>query len=608
MKKKKLLLLLSLAMLGVAGTQLLNESSVIVNAASKGVTTSEDGLTKTIDIQSYDSAFSVPKSSYYYDEEDGILYHNLHASSAWTQNGLKFINMDIYFEVPRDAAGSMTITCDGSNTSRWMYFIKDGAALSDNNRRFAYAGSGKTAVQDFTADDIEELHFDSDNNLVTDDSYTTTRYFVGLTAAGNDYKVRKFEINLTQGNFNDQPSEEDYVYAETVKIDQESFTWDLLKNPEVQLSATYGRNDDEEINILPTLTWSAEGDSVAVDSKGVLSCIGKGESTVSVTMSYKGTDIEVTDSITVTVEDHIKVEEEEVASFSITDHADWIKGQENWPGKDSKGEFWSDKVFNVFDDGENSVKFYCDGVETQWKESSQTFNGVKYDYAIQGPKIEVDENGLPAAGEKGLMIELSERYTLEIYGRNSNSSSARHLSLMKYDEKSATEVATVAMGGNENVILVGENLEPGKYYVQCTGDSDGKPTAFNFYGGKLKCPQQIAYVKAGYQISQTEDRNDLRLVGGINADINLSRVEYFGFELTNGTQTVKRYTTVALTTLMINGEEVAASSEGLVYMFAYIIEGVTEENVSTFQFRSYVKMLSGETVYSSVNYITPTLG
>ncbi len=213
MKNKKILLL-SLALLGVVGTSIgMNGYQNVLNKAtaySTGVTVSLDGKTKSINPSavSFHNVNStsltsdhsqVNKNAYYYDAEDGILYRA--GESKWSPS-VKFQKMDIYFELSANAAGTLTITCNGSADDRFMYFIKDGKPLETESTKFAYT---KKAVvsQTFDSSLIEAIQFDENDNVVTANG-VTTRYFIGLTANGSDYKVDLFEIALTTGSFTAQ--------------------------------------------------------------------------------------------------------------------------------------------------------------------------------------------------------------------------------------------------------------------------------------------------------------------------------------------------------------------------------------------------------------------
>ena len=225
MKKSTILILSSMTLGALAGIGSSLNSKGLNAAYSAGVTVSEDGKTKTINPASLEfhdtgsssltessGVYSVAKNKYYYDKDDGILYHAL-AKNNWSPSTDKFKNVDIYFQVPQNSTGSVSINSTGSNAERFMYYIKDGMA---DTAGVSFPFDKKTNTQSYTSEHISALQFDDNDNYV-ESGGTKTRYFVGLSTGGTDYKADKFEITLDSGNFNHL---EAAVYTVTYKSGQ----------------------------------------------------------------------------------------------------------------------------------------------------------------------------------------------------------------------------------------------------------------------------------------------------------------------------------------------------------------------------------------------------
>lgn len=193
MKNKKLLLFLSLtAMCTIGVTQLpLNQDNVIVaDAYSAATTISEDGFTKTFNPSQYTTQ-TIARSSVVYDAEEKIVFDTLNVSktSTWTATN-KFQKLNIYFEIPQNSHGTVSIVFSGNQSSRYMYYM-NGTTPNTAGTSFVMSSSGTTNA--FSASDLTTL------------SGYDGKYFLGFGANNNDIKVSTFTITLDQDveeNFN----------------------------------------------------------------------------------------------------------------------------------------------------------------------------------------------------------------------------------------------------------------------------------------------------------------------------------------------------------------------------------------------------------------------
>lgn len=250
------------------------------------------------------------------------------------------------------------------------------------------------------------------------------------------------------------------------------------------------------------------------------------------------------------------------------------------PSKMAKTYEW--ETTNGFVAGDNG-----NGLYALEKMDYKTGNGGY----VQGTNNPSVSNGIPSSGA-ALKFVAAQDGTLDIKvffnGTKTN---------YVYSDDGTKLAEYTGSGENEDYDFSVE-VEAGKTYYAYASGSKIMIKSIKFTAAPT--------VLAGLQVSKSDERNDLRLIGGITDKVALEDVEEFGFEITNGVQTVRRYTHVALTALMVNGEQVSAEEFGCAYIFAYVLEGVTEENAESFHFRAYVK-LADTTVYSSVGYIASSL-
>ncbi len=349
--------------------------------------------------------------------------------------------------------------------------------------------------------------------------------------------------------------------AESIALDASTATLSIGETKELVVTATKTNGATSAVSA-ELVTWESSNPAVASVEKGVVTALAKSEEPVTITATYEGHTATCT------------LEKVASASFQFDMGVDTISADPI-----VMGEY-----------------YYVNGYTMKVnKEVSKSYNSNSY-------------TGSQAAQVGDITFTPEYDGTLRIYYKETGKGKDRNLVVT--DLTTNVEVGRNNGSSSEADLFYEVNLSANhQYKVVNVENSDGvTETMINLF--KLEYQEivqpVIQYtVKCGYQLTdeKADMTKDMRVVGAIK-NYQLEDIASVGFEFHNTVtgETVKRYTTDILTSIIVDGVEETAAANDADYIFAFIIEGVSADNIGTISFRSYVQLKDGTMSYSAETY------
>ncbi len=338
--------------------------------------------------------------------------------------------------------------------------------------------------------------------------------------------------------------------ANSIALDVSTSTLKVGEAKELKVTATKTNGATSAVSA-ELVTWESSNPAVVSVEKGLVKALAKSEEPVTITATYEGYTATCTiDVISATLK------------FDASASANWTP---------------ADPATNPV---ENNV-YNHDGYAIEFNKNS---NGKSQ---VQTITFTPEKNG-----------------TITVSYDETSKSKERQLHLIESDVVVDSYVPSSGTSGLTAEFIV----EANKTYKIVNVERSDKTTVGMINLSKLDFVE--ASVSCGYQMTNENvdtQTKAMRLVGRFDGYLT-ERIEFVGFELKNTSteQIVKRYTNSLMTTIDVNGEQVAASTYNADYIFAFIIEDVSADTIGVFSFRSYVQLKDGTTIYSSVEYMTAT--
>ncbi len=347
--------------------------------------------------------------------------------------------------------------------------------------------------------------------------------FLGWSEIQNGDLVLTYSINKTY-----YAKWEEAVYADTIKINKESFTWSDYSKETDQLTVETSNSNGQEVNVEPVVSWSTDkAEIVNVDQKGQLTLGGKSGEAVITAKIYEGTDNEKSTSITITVEKTKLSTVQKIMEVDFAAESKIVKDDGNY------------SEYVIYDSSSHSNDY-------EDYQKGKDFGGF-----VHSGGTDIKWNGDSSSRSNSLMTNGTFTFknvksgTLTIIAETSKTS--RHL-FVDNEQKSFSKE-----NSQEKFTF---NIEPGEHTISGNGD--------NLYYVNLKFVEDAetnyvdTNVHMAYQFGKTDpvsEKNDsVRFIGYIAKEA-LEYLDYYTF------------------TVEINGKELTTNHQTTVYTSVYYYDG-----------------------------------